>query len=69
MGRHIAQSDAMIFLISAFSGSFSAQESSTKAGIVQVTEGEVFLDGKPLQLRNGVHLMQTGQTLARSRAG
>lgn len=67
MGRQIAQSIAMLFLlaISGFSGSLSAQKSSIKAVIVQATEGEVFLDGNPLQLVKGsIRFFQTGQTLS-----
>ena len=64
MGWRVAQSVVMLFLISAFSGPLPAQESSIKAGIVEVPEGDVFLDGNPLRLKDGVCVMRTGQTLS-----
>ena len=65
MGWHITQAVAMLFIISAFSGPLSAQESSIQREIVQATEGEVFLDGNPLQLvKDLIRFFRTGQTLS-----
>jgi hypothetical protein len=66
MGRRIDRSVAILFLISSFSDLLSARESPITAGIVRVTEGEVFLDGHPLQppIKGSVRLFHTGQTLS-----
>ncbi len=65
MGGHMAQSIAMLFLISVFSSFLPAQESSIQAGIVQFIEGETFMDGNIFQLaKDSIRLFQTGQTLS-----
>jgi hypothetical protein len=67
MGWRVAQSLVTLFLISAFSGYLSTQEPSIRAGIVQVTGGEVLLDGNPLQLKNIVRVIYTGQRISTKR--
>jgi hypothetical protein len=67
MQRQVARSLAMLFLTIAISSPLSAQHAAVKAGIVQVTEGQVSLDGNPLHLKYGVRIIQTGQTLSTKR--
>lgn len=64
----IARSLAMVFLLLTIAGAVSAQQVvSTTAGIIQCVEGDVFLEGKLLQLPrlpHGSYLqMENGQSL------
>jgi len=65
MEHQIARSMAILFLIIFLFCPLGDKQSAVEGGIVQVTEGEVFLDGNPLQLmKDDVGVMRKGQTLS-----
>jgi hypothetical protein len=65
MKRQIAQRVGIIILFLIYASMAQAQRVvSAKSGTIQFVQGEVFLDGRPLQLPpNGYLQMENGQTL------